>query len=76
MSVDAILKEIESLSDEERAELLDQLAERYPESDPIPELSPEMKAELDRRVAEADANPDAGIPWDVVYAESMKRVRK
>jgi putative addiction module component (TIGR02574 family) len=76
MSVDAILKEIESLSDEERAELLGQLAELYSESDPIPELSPEMKAELDRRVAEADANPGAGIPWDVVYAESMKRVRK
>lgn len=28
------------------------------------ELSPEQKAELDRRIAEHDADPDSAIPWD------------
>lgn len=62
MSVDAILQEIEALSEAERAELLDRLAEQFPYADPIPELSPEMKAELQRREAEADAKPGACIP--------------
>jgi len=76
MSVDAILKEIEALTETERGELLVRLAAQFPDVDPIPELSAEMTAELKRRVADADAHPDAGIPWEVVYEESLKRVRK
>lgn len=70
MSVDAILKEVEALTDDERAELLTRLHEQYEQ----PELSDELKAELDRRVAEADANPDAGYTWDEVVAY-MKRAK-
>jgi putative addiction module component (TIGR02574 family) len=29
-------------------------------------LTPEQKAELDRRLAEHDANPGSAIPWDEV----------
>lgn len=76
MSVDTILKEIEALSETERAQLFDRLTEQFPEPDPIPELSPAMKAELERRVAEADANPSAAISWEVVYEESLKRIQK
>jgi putative addiction module component (TIGR02574 family) len=68
MSVDAILKEIEALSAAEQAELLGRLSERFAPTDGA-ELSPELKAELERRVAEADANPGTGVPWEVVYAE-------
>jgi len=32
-------------------------------------LTDAKRAELDRRIAEADANPDGGIPWEVVEAE-------
>ena len=73
MSVDAILQAIRSLTPAERAELdsrLDADAEAA-----VPELSPEQEAELHRRIRVADANPDAGIPWEVVYEESLKRVR-
>jgi len=34
-----------------------------PESVP---MSDELKAELDRRLAEFEANPESGIPWDEV----------
>jgi putative addiction module component (TIGR02574 family) len=75
MSVDAILKEIEGLSADEQAELLSRLSELFA---PVggSELSPELKAELERRVAAADADPGAGVPWEVVYEESLKRARK
>ncbi len=76
MSVDAILKEAESLSPEERADLLNRLQDRFGEPAVAGALSDEMKAMLDRRVAEADANPGAGIPWEIVKAESLRRAGK
>lgn len=36
---------------------------------PIPEWHRE---ELHRRVAEADADPDGGVPWEVVRAELLE----
>ena len=30
------------------------------------ELTDELRAELDRRIAEHDADPDSAIPWEVV----------
>lgn len=77
MSVDAILKQAEELSLEQRAELIRRLEAGMIAAgwEPELELSDETKAMLDRRVAEADANPGAGIPWEVVKAESLKRAR-
>ena len=72
MSVDAILKEVETLSPEERAELMRRLEERFARSDGWLELSDEMKAELDRRNAAADANPDDALTWEQVV-EYVKR---
>jgi putative addiction module component (TIGR02574 family) len=53
---------------DERAELAmalwDSLTDRQRESEL--ELSPEQKAELDRRWAEHLANPESAIPWEEV----------
>jgi putative addiction module component (TIGR02574 family) len=76
MSVDAILKEVEALSAEERAELMQKLEERFPGPDSSSDLTPAQRTELERRIAAADANPDAGVPWEAVKAESLKRARK
>ena len=35
-------------------------------------LSDELKAELDRRLAEFEANPDAGSPWEEVRERIVK----
>lgn len=32
-------------------------------------LTPEQMAELDRRLADLDAHPEAGVPWEQVRAE-------
>ena len=37
------------------------------------DISPEMKAELDRRLALADADPNRGTPWKEVRARVRAR---
>ena len=73
MSESLPMPEFDQLSVPERLELISQLWDSIPESDedlPIPEWHRE---ELDRRLAEADAAPEAGIPWEQVRAELRGR---
>lgn len=54
------------LTIEQRLELIGELWDSLPDSVdelPVPEWH---KAELDRRLAAADASPDAGISWEDV----------
>jgi putative addiction module component (TIGR02574 family) len=37
-------------------------------------LTDVQRAELDRRVAEDDADPDGGIPWEQVRANTLRRL--
>jgi DnaJ-domain-containing protein 1 len=76
MSVDAILKEIASLTDAERAELKARMSEQFPDASAEEGVSPELAKLLDERIAAANANPAAGVPWEVVYEESLKRARR
>lgn len=39
-------------------------------------LTEAMKRELDRRIAESDANPGSGIPFEVVQAEVKEKLRQ
>lgn len=72
MSVDAILKEVEALSAEERAQLMRRLLEEYSHHDGWLELSDEMKAELERREAAYEADPSKVYTWEQVV-EYVKR---
>ena len=36
-------------------------------------LSEAKRCELDRRIADADANPDDGVPWAEVEAAALAR---
>jgi putative addiction module component (TIGR02574 family) len=76
-SVDTLLQQAEELTLEERAELLRRLEQGLLDAgwEPDSPLSDEVKALLDERIRTADANPGAGIPWDAVKAESLKRAR-
>jgi putative addiction module component (TIGR02574 family) len=75
MSVDAILKEIAALTDAERAELLDRLAEQFPDLI-VPLITPEVAQLLDQRVAAYEANPTEVYTWEEVYEASLRRARK
>lgn len=60
------LEDLLKLPAAERAEIAVTLWESVAESsDPsVLPLSAEQRAELDRRLAEHDENPDSAIPWD------------
>jgi putative addiction module component (TIGR02574 family) len=64
--------DINGLSPEEQLRLIERLWEslsRNPERIPMTEA---QRAELDRRIAEADADGGAGMPWD----EVQRRIRE
>ena len=65
---------LESLTAEERIALIGRLWDSLDPAAAAP-VSPALAAELDRREAEADADPDAGIPWAVLRDELRARVR-
>ena len=65
---------INALSTEERTLLADEIwrsVER--DADSVP-LSEELKAELDRRWAAFQANPETAIPWEQIKAEAFRRI--
>ena len=67
------------LSVEERLELVtaiwDTIAEDAQANPELLPLSDDEKAELDRRLAEHDADPDSAIPWDQALAEIRQELR-
>jgi putative addiction module component (TIGR02574 family) len=54
------------LSVEQRLELISELWDSIPDSLDTLSVPEWHREELDRRLAAADANPDAGIPWEEV----------
>jgi putative addiction module component (TIGR02574 family) len=57
---------IEHMSPEERLRLIGEIWDSLPAEQV--ELSESHREELDRRLADADANPGAGVPWEEVRA--------
>ncbi len=64
---------IDHLSTEERLELAEQLWDSVAADLERQPLTPAQRAELERRVAAADANPAEGVSWEVVRAEARAR---
>ena len=65
------------LSIDERLQLVEDIWDSIAEeanvrTETLP-LSPAQIAELERRIADADAHPDDGIPWEEVRAELLAR---
>ena len=55
------------------AEAIWESVEREVEEAPLSET---QKVELDRRLADSLARPDAVTPWEVVYERALKRARQ
>jgi len=72
------LDRLRRLSVPERLQLVedlwDTIAADAPD-DALP-ITPELAAELDRRLAEHRANPEAAVPWEMVRAELMARYQR
>lgn len=71
-NVEAVLVQALQLTPDERAELIEALADTIL---PAPALHPEWEAEIARRVAEMDAGKTRFIPADEVLEALANRIR-
>jgi putative addiction module component (TIGR02574 family) len=55
------------MSPDDRLRLIGEIWDSLPESDPT-EISQAHREEIDRRLAAAESNPDAAVPWEEVRA--------
>ena len=75
MTRNVLRKELFQLSVAERLELLEELWESIPEDDEALAPTPEQREDLERRLAEADADPEGGVPWKEARARIRQRRR-
>jgi len=71
MSATEVVEQFRKLTLEERQIAFEKIRETVEDFDDA--LTPEQAAELDRRLAEFEKNPCAGIPWEQVEADLNKR---
>jgi putative addiction module component (TIGR02574 family) len=73
MDVSATLKEITALSIEERIRFVQAILDSIAADQVYSDFTEEQKRELDRRIADYDANPDDVLTWEEVKASIKKR---
>jgi len=71
----ALRKELFKLPAAERLELVEELWDSIADEDKALDLTPEQREDLDRRLAEADADPTGGSPWEDVRERIRHRER-
>ncbi len=73
----ALLKSlgIDRLSVEERLALVEDLWDSIAEESAATSLTDAQRAELDRRLADHDANPNDVVPWEEVKASITVRLK-
>jgi putative addiction module component (TIGR02574 family) len=67
---------IDQMTISERIALAQEILDSVAAEQPCPQLSDAKRQELDRRIADAAANPAAGVPWEVVEAAALARFGK
>ncbi|MFI5455002.1 MAG: addiction module protein [Isosphaerales bacterium] len=76
MDLQTVLTTVDSWPVEDRLQLMAAIWDRLIDQGYEPELTHEMKAELDRRLDTLDEKPEAVTPWEVVEARAMERFRQ
>ena len=76
MEFQAVLDAVRAWPVDDQVRLVDLIQDELLSQDDDSELPPELMAELDRRIAEVEANPEDGIPWDQVLAEARARHKR
>lgn len=74
MDVATVLREVNSWPVEDQLRLVESVWDRLLQAGAEPEVTEAQKAELDRRLAALDADPDNVIPWEEVQAH-LRRER-
>lgn len=67
---------VRALSVDQRIELVQAIWDDIADEGTLPALTETQKAELDRRLAAADADPDDVVSWEAVRARIHDRPRR
>ena len=67
---------IERLGIEERLTLVEELWDSIAADSTVVPLTQAQRAELDRRIAEHETNPNDVVPWEEVKASITERLKK
>jgi putative addiction module component (TIGR02574 family) len=73
MDITATLKEITALSIEDRIDLVQAIWDSIAAEQAYPDLTEAQQEELDRRIADREANPDNVLTWKEIKASLKKR---
>lgn len=71
----ALREELSKLSAAERLELIEELWDGIADGDEALALTNEQREDLERRLAEADADPAGGSPWKEARERIQQRLR-
>jgi putative addiction module component (TIGR02574 family) len=71
MDYQTIVDAVRTLPTEDQARLVLEIRDELIVQDDA--LTPEFMEELDRRLADMEANPDDCVPWETVLAEARAR---
>lgn len=73
MTSERIISEALALTADDRLEVIERLWDSLAASAEAMDLTDAQRREIDRRIAEMDANPGGGIPWENIKAERLNR---
>jgi putative addiction module component (TIGR02574 family) len=76
MDFHTVLTEVDAWPVGDRIRLINELWDRLVADGHEPEISDEIKAGLDTRLAEDDASPDDVVSWDEVKIEALARIKR
>lgn len=71
-----LLDQARKLSVDERVELVEAIWDTIAEQATGLPVTDAQMAELDRRLADHEANPEDVVPWSEVKAEALARIRR
>lgn len=71
-----LLQQVAELAVEDQLALVEAIWDGIVYNDAAPPPTEEQKAELDKLIAEHDANPDDVFSWDEVEAAAIARMRQ
>jgi len=71
VDIAATLAEIERLTIDERLALVEAIWDSIAAESEQMSLTDAQRTELERRLADDDANPDDVVPWEVVHAQAL-----
>ena len=74
MELATMLREVDSWPVEDRIRLVQEVWDRLVDHGEGPELTEDLKAELDHRLAEDEASPEDVVSWEEVKAQALARI--